>query len=59
MSGYSEFKKDAKNFAISFGIASIIVWLFQKLVTVLTLGMFWLFAKNKQNKVRNENWNKI
>jgi hypothetical protein len=59
MSSYNEFKSDAKQFAVSYGLASIIVWLFNVLVITLTLGMFWLFSKNKENKIKNENWNKI
>ena len=59
MSGYQEFKKDAKNFAVSFGLASTIVWLFNTLIVCLTLGMFWMFSKNKEVKIKNKNWNKI
>ena len=59
MSSYQEFKNDAKGFVVSFGIASIIVWLFNTLVVMLTLGMFWIFNKNKEVKVKNKNWNKI
>ena len=59
MSSYQEFKNDAKGFVVSFGIASIIVWLFNALVVMLTLGMFWIFNKNKEVKIKNKNWNKI
>jgi hypothetical protein len=59
MSGYNEFKQDVKQKAVSFGIATIIVWLFNALVVILTLGMMSLFSKSREIKSRNENYNNI
>ena len=59
MSSYNEFKQDVKSKAFSYGLATIIVWLFNALVVVITLGMFWAFSKNKETSKRNNNYNNI
>jgi hypothetical protein len=59
MSSYTEFKSDVKHLALSYILASIIIWVFKILITIITLGVIWMFNKNKTHKTYNKNFYKI
>jgi hypothetical protein len=59
MSNYKEFKHDVNRIAISFTLASFIIWIFKALLFIITFGVITISNKIENKKTENKNTYKI